>query len=69
MSIDPSKYRYKILVNDAKGSVYDITSYAVKPSWEELEDELSTRMNFECKNDSKSWKLGPYNAPFSENFE
>ena len=54
MSIDPSKYRYKILVNDAKGSLYDITSYAVKPSWEELEDELSTRMNFECKNDSKS---------------
>ena len=52
--IDPSKYKYKIVVSDAQGTQYDITSYAIKPSWEELEDELSTRMNFECKNDSET---------------
>ncbi len=52
--IDPSKYSYKILVNDANGAQYDITSYAVKPTWEELEDELSSRMTFECKNDTET---------------
>ena len=51
--IDPSKYSYKILITDASGNQYDITSYAVKPMWEELEDELSSRLTFECKNDTE----------------
>ena len=52
--IDPSKYSYKILVTDANGAQYDITSYAVNPSWEELEDELASRMSFESKNDTET---------------
>ena len=52
--IDPSKYRYKVLVNDSSGQQYDITSYAINPTWEELEDELASRISFECKNDSET---------------
>ena len=52
--IDPSKYSFKIIVTDADGFQYDITSYAEKPVWEELEDELASRMTFECKNDSEA---------------
>lgn len=52
--IDPTKYTYRLVVETEKGEKYDITKLVEDLGWEELENELASRLSCKSKNDKTS---------------
>lgn len=49
--VDPTKYKYMVIIMDEKKQQYDITNFINNVSWEECDGELASRVTFTSKNE------------------
>lgn len=54
LMLEPARYSYYVLVMTKEGKTYDVTDMVEDLGWEELEDELASRITFTAKNDKTS---------------
>lgn len=52
--VEPSKYKYTLILVTEKGKNYNISNLVENLTWEEPERELATRITFTAKNDKTS---------------
>ena len=52
--VDPTKYRYKLIIVTSGSVQYDVSDFVENLSWEEGQGELAGRISFTAKNDKTS---------------